>query len=252
MCLDKNILDLRITYEQIREPDEKDRDKAEFLIEVDGEEGEGQDSQTDGVDEEGSVAGRQVDVVLERLQAVHLSDVDVEDVDHEGALDHVEGSEEDRGGGDVEVDGVPLAVRNGVGVEALVPGQWQDVLHHEIECRHHLYRSSNTASDAVSHPSENLQPGDLHVVAGVGDGHVDEPEVDQVAQGGYKGIEEQTETDHTDKLVPSFLKVEYFYKVIYDVITSVLLYVLCTTFLMYLSTSFPKPKNWCLKYHVKQ
>ena len=230
-------MDLRITYEQIREPDEKYWDQA-VGIEVDGKEGEGQDSQTDGVDEEGKVAGRQVDVVLERLQTVLLSDVDVEYVDHEGALDHVDGGEKDRGGGDM--------------VHSLVPGQWQDVLHHEIECRHHLYRSSNTASDAVSHPSENLQPGDLHVVAGVGDGHVDEPEVDQVAQGGYKGIEEQTETDHTDKLVPSFLKVEYFYKVIYDVITSVLLYVLCTTFLMYLSTSFPKPKNWCLKYHVKQ
>ena len=58
----------------------------------------------------------------------------------------------------------------------------------------------------MSHPSENLQPGDLHVVAGVGDGHVDEPEVDQVAQGGHEGIEEQTEDDRTDELIPSKLE----------------------------------------------
>ena len=197
-------LDPRITYEQIREPDEKDRDHAVDLIEVDGEEGEGQDSQADGVDEEGSVAGRQVDVVLERLQAVHLSNLDVEDVDHESALDHVEGGEEDRGGGYVEVNGVPLTVRNGVGVEALVPGQWQDVLHHEVERRHHLYGSLDTAGDAVRDPGEHLQPGHLHVVAGVGG--VQEPEVDQVAQGGHEGVEEQAENDHKDELVPSELE----------------------------------------------
>ena len=102
-----------ITYDQIREPDQKDRNPAVDLIEVDCEVGVGEDSETDGLDKEGKVAGRQVGVVLEGLHAVHLADVDVEDVDHQGTLDDVDGGEEDGGDGDLEVDGVPLAVRDG-------------------------------------------------------------------------------------------------------------------------------------------
>ena len=55
-------------------------------------------------------------------------------------------------------------------------------------------------------PSEHLQPGELHVVALAGGGHVHEPEVDQVAQGGDEGVEEQAESDHTEELLPSKLE----------------------------------------------
>ena len=178
------------TYDQIREPDEKDWHPEVDLIEVDSEVGVGEDSETDGLDKEGKVTARQVDVVLKGLHAVHLADVDVEDVDHDGALDDVDPGEEDGGGGDLEVDRVPLAVRDGGGVEPLVPGQWQHVLHHEVEGRHlkkffqifseklskifshHLYRSLDTPGDPVRDPGEHLQPGKLHVVAIVGGGHL--------------------------------------------------------------------------------
>ena len=234
-----------ITYDQIREPDEKDWHPAVDLIEVDGEVGVGQDSETDGLDEEGKVTARQVDVVLEGLHAVHLADVDVEDVDHQGALDDVDGGEEDGGDGDVEVERVPLAVRDGGGVEPLVPGQRQHVLHHEVEGRHHLYRSLNAPGDAVRNPSEHLQSGKLHVVAIAGGGHVHEPEVDQVAQGGHEGVEEQAEKDHLDELLPPEL--EWFVSSSVRNKSSILI-----TFVISLLTLFPNPKNWCLKLYVKR
>ena len=58
----------------------------------------------------------------------------------------------------------------------------------------------------MGHPSEHLQSGELHVVAILGGGNVHEPQVDQVAQGGHEGVEEQTENDRTDELIPSNLE----------------------------------------------
>ena len=87
----------------------------------------------------------------------------------------------------------------------MIPGQRQHILQDEVEGRHHLYRSPNTPRDPVRDLSEHLQTGELYVVALAGGARVDEPEVDQVAQAGDEGVEEQAESDHTEELPPSTL-----------------------------------------------
>ena len=75
---------VRPTYEEIAGPYQQYRDTAGDIIEIHEEEGVGEDSEEDGVDKERNVTSGEVEVELE----IGPTDVDAEDVDGDGALDH--------------------------------------------------------------------------------------------------------------------------------------------------------------------
>ena len=134
----------------------------------------------------------------------------------------------------MEVHPVALAVHDDVPVPGVVPREGQDVPQHQVERHHHLYGSLHTARDAVRHSGEHLQSGHLHVVVRGGDGEADVPDIDEVADSGDKRVDEQTEQDYKDELVPSGLQrgngLKYFN------ITAI-------TFLIVASTVASSPKN---------
>ena len=65
-------MSVKLTNEEITEPDQQYWDSACVLIEVDDEESEGEDSEEDGVEEERKVSSSQTDVVLDGLLAGQL------------------------------------------------------------------------------------------------------------------------------------------------------------------------------------
>ena len=143
------------------------------------------------MEEERQMTCSKVGVVLETRGALKLADVDIEDVDHDGALHHVHDGEDQRDGGDVEVQLVAFAVSDEAPVPGLVPRQGQHLLHHQEERHHHLYGGLDTPGDAVGDPGKHLQSGRLHVVDRGGGGDADVPEVHQVPDGGDEGVEKE-------------------------------------------------------------
>ena len=194
----------RVADDDVSEPHEEDWQHGES-VEVENDEGEAQHSEADGVDEEGEMSSDQVDVMLECLHISQLTHVDIEDVDHHGALEDVHHAEDQGPHGDAgQWDLILESVSDSIGANSLLPRYWQYSQHDEERGQDELEGRLNAARDAVGDPGEHLQPGRLHVVA-PGAGEPEIPDVDEVADGWNEGVESEAEQDDQDELVPPLL-----------------------------------------------
>ena len=96
-------------------------------IEIEDDKGEAKDSEEDSVNKEGEMTTYQIDVALEGLHVGELTNVDIEDVDHDCALKNVHQTEYQCPHGDArERDLILKAVLDPVGGGALLPWLGQD------------------------------------------------------------------------------------------------------------------------------
>ena len=178
-------------------------------------------------------------MVLESLRVPNVAGVDIEDVDHDGTLNHVDNGEGQGGESDqlyASVELVSLAVLY-LEVRNFLPRQRQEVHHHEGDRQHHLNWGFDTAGYTVGNPGEHLQSGRLHVVVRGWAGEANEPQVDDPANAWDKWIEKQAEQYDQYEVVPSFLGQEKSQTlIILDISFNF-------TFLIELLTLSSKPKN---------
>ena len=107
--------------------------------------------------EEGKVSSNELDVERYRVPRVNMTNVDIEDIGHEGALEDVDGGEDQR---PHEGVGVPELVVETICDDtvhgALAPWKVYDTLHDQEACHDQLNWSLNTASNAMRGPGNKI------------------------------------------------------------------------------------------------
>ena len=155
--------------------------------------------------EEGEMTEGKTAVKLESPSVGNLPDVDIEDVDHDGTLDHVDNGKGKSDHWNGEVDHVSGAVLD-LEVLMVQPGKRKLVLHYEEDCHHHLNRGLDTAGYTVGNPREHLQSRGLHVVLRRLDCKPNVPQVDHPTNRRDKRIEKQAEKNDQYEMFLSFLE----------------------------------------------
>ena len=100
--------------------------------------------------EEGKMSSDEVDVLLDIFHVADVSNVDIEDIGHEGALEDVHNGEHEGPHGDVGEGKLVVEAQSHLAVpHALLPWKVNDTLHDEEACHDELNGCFNATSDAV-------------------------------------------------------------------------------------------------------
>ena len=145
------------TNDNIAEPYEKDWNERS-ISSIDEDKCKGQNSEADGMAEEGKVSSNQLYVELYRVQGVNMANVDIEDIRHEGALEDVNGGEDQRPHEGVCIPKLVVeTVCDDTPHSALAPWKVYDTLNDQEACHDQLNWSLNTASNAMRGPGNMLK-----------------------------------------------------------------------------------------------